>query len=55
MTSPDGLLQDDPSVEPVLLCKLRKGQELKLKCIAKKVSLPYKGGLVSFLYDAFTI
>ena len=28
----------DPSVPPVLICKIRKGQELKLKCIAKKVS-----------------
>ncbi|EMD37921.1 hypothetical protein CERSUDRAFT_50160 [Gelatoporia subvermispora B] len=28
--------KDDPNVPPVLLCKIRKGQELKLKCIAKK-------------------
>ncbi|KDQ53495.1 hypothetical protein JAAARDRAFT_426464 [Jaapia argillacea MUCL 33604] len=26
----------DPSMPPVLICKIRKGQELKLKCIAKK-------------------
>jgi DNA-directed RNA polymerase II subunit RPB3 len=29
--------KDDPSVAPVLICKIRKGQELKLKCVAKKV------------------
>ncbi|GJJ07441.1 hypothetical protein Clacol_001643 [Clathrus columnatus] len=28
--------KNDPSVPPVLLCKIRKGQELKLKCIARK-------------------
>ena len=27
----------DPNVPPVLICKIRKGQELKVKCIAKKV------------------
>lgn len=27
----------EPGVAPVLLAKIRKGQELKLKCIAKKV------------------
>ncbi|QRV79598.1 DNA-directed RNA polymerase II subunit RPB3 [Ceratobasidium sp. AG-Ba] len=26
----------DPNVSPVLLCRIRKGQELKLRCIAKK-------------------
>ncbi|KAJ8517151.1 hypothetical protein ONZ45_g5609 [Pleurotus djamor] len=26
----------DPSVQPVLLCKIRKGQELKLRCSARK-------------------
>jgi DNA-directed RNA polymerase II subunit RPB3 len=33
--------KDDPSVAPVLLCKIRKGQELKLKCVAKKVLIPF--------------
>jgi len=28
---------DDPNTPPVLICKIRKGQELKIKCIAKKV------------------
>ncbi len=28
----------EEGVEPVLICKIRKGQELKVKCIAKKVS-----------------
>jgi DNA-directed RNA polymerase II subunit RPB3 len=30
---------DDPNTPPVLICKIRKGQELKIKCIAKKVWL----------------
>ncbi|KAJ7783197.1 DNA-directed RNA polymerase II, subunit 3 [Mycena metata] len=28
--------KNDPDVAPVLICKIRKGQELKLRCIAKK-------------------
>ncbi|EGN99713.1 hypothetical protein SERLA73DRAFT_88301 [Serpula lacrymans var. lacrymans S7.3] len=28
--------KDDVSLPPVLICKMRKGQELKLRCIAKK-------------------
>ncbi|KAI0268804.1 DNA-directed RNA polymerase [Gloeopeniophorella convolvens] len=28
--------KNDPSVPPVLICKIRKGQELKVRCIAKK-------------------
>lgn len=30
-------LLDETGVPPVIICKIRKGQELKLKCIAKKV------------------
>ncbi|KAJ1304807.1 hypothetical protein OPQ81_005942 [Rhizoctonia solani] len=28
--------KDDPNVPPVLLCRIRKGQELRVRCIAKK-------------------
>ncbi|KAH9978985.1 hypothetical protein BGW80DRAFT_1282232 [Lactifluus volemus] len=28
--------KNDPSVPPVLICKIRKGQELSVRCIAKK-------------------
>ncbi|KXN90590.1 DNA-directed RNA polymerase II subunit RPB3 [Leucoagaricus sp. SymC.cos] len=28
--------KNDPNASPVLICKIRKGQELKVKCIAKK-------------------
>ncbi|KAJ7084406.1 DNA-directed RNA polymerase II, subunit 3 [Mycena belliarum] len=28
--------KNDPDVPPILICKIRKGQELKLRCIAKK-------------------
>ncbi|KAH6914007.1 insert subdomain of RNA polymerase alpha subunit [Coprinopsis sp. MPI-PUGE-AT-0042] len=28
--------KNDPSAPPILICKIRKGQELKVRCIAKK-------------------
>ncbi|KZT70962.1 insert subdomain of RNA polymerase alpha subunit [Daedalea quercina L-15889] len=28
--------KDDPNTPPVLICKIRKGQELRVRCIAKK-------------------
>ena len=30
----------DPEGKGVLICKLRRGQELRIKCIAKKVTPP---------------
>jgi len=32
------LQKDEQGVAPVLICKIRKGQELKVRCVAKKVS-----------------
>lgn len=29
---------DEDGVPPVLIAKIRKGQELKVRCVAKKVS-----------------
>lgn len=37
----DLIFADDPNVHPVLITKIRKGQELKIRCIAKKASPPY--------------
>jgi DNA-directed RNA polymerase II subunit RPB3 len=31
------LYSDDLSTPPVLICKIRKGQELRVRCLAKKV------------------
>ena len=31
--------KDQPGVAPVLITKIRKGQELKIRCTAKKVRL----------------
>jgi len=28
--------KNDPSAQPILICKIRKGQELRVRCIAKK-------------------
>jgi DNA-directed RNA polymerase II subunit RPB3 len=36
-SSYSGVLSDKADVPPVLICKIRKGQELKLRCVAKKV------------------
>lgn len=33
------ILADDPNVPPVLIARLGKGQEIKARCIAKKVSV----------------
>ena len=42
--------KDEPGVPPVLICKIRKGQELKVRCIAKKV-----GYLFLIIYYIFLI
>jgi DNA-directed RNA polymerase II subunit RPB3 len=36
---PSKPLEDQPGVPPVLITKIRKGQELKVRCTAKKVCL----------------
>lgn len=33
--------KDDPSQAPILICRIRKGQELRIRCIAKKVELVF--------------
>lgn len=35
---------DDPSVDGVMLVKMRKGQELKIRCIARKVRFQSPSG-----------
>lgn len=40
---------DEPGAQPVLLCKIRKGQELKLRCVARKV---YIGVPLLFMFNA---
>src|SRR6201999_2485231 len=32
----------DPSAPPVLICKIRKGQALNVRCIAKKVCMMFR-------------
>ena len=41
---------DDPNVPPVLIARLGKGQEIRARCIAKKVFPEYASSLEMLLY-----
>ncbi|KJA19909.1 hypothetical protein HYPSUDRAFT_189383 [Hypholoma sublateritium FD-334 SS-4] len=49
--------KNDPNVPPVLITKIRKGQELKIRCIAKKAAKEHAKfspcSAISFEYDPY--